>query len=304
LTIIIKMANVYKTYNMKDKNGNIVPVDYHLALVGVVEAAQIRLKENWDAFIIVTGSVGDGKSNLVAGITALFEHMNGREMDYDNVVWTSKAFVEKTDRGDNFGKAIWWDEAIQGSSGKKMALTSEGDALKMALVTKRFKKHFYILIVDEIEEYAWKLIKKASAWIHVKTIGLQRGYFDVYTKSSKIKTIYRAFKEYKWDWSRITLSSDLRGKFNKYMDVFFEQEEYDTKKLEATQIAQEEKDKKKKELSDTEFKNLALNFRRKGFTNVNASTMLGISVDAYDSRIKRLKLKVEGFANEWEAAKK
>jgi len=297
------MANVYKTYHMENKDGEVVPVDYHLALVGVVEAAQIRLKENWDAFIIVTGSVGDGKSNLVAGITALFEHLNGRKMDYDNVVWTSKAFVEKTDRDDNFGKAIWWDEAIQGSSGKKMALTSEGDDLKMALVTKRFKKHFYILIVDEIEEYAWKLIKKASAWIHVKTIGLQRGYFDIYTKSSKIKTIYRAFKEYKWDWSRINLSSDLRGKFNKYMDVFFDQKEYDSKKLEATQIAEKEKEQKKTQMTDAQRFKLIINLKKAGFSIVKMSPILGLSPSAIDKIIVKGKADKE-FSKAWEEVKK
>lgn len=206
----------------------------HPVIWATVKTGINLMEDKRHFFILVTGNVGDGKSNLAAIMAHLWEHFNNSHLDFDNIVWTSPKFVEKTDREDNKRKCIWWDEAITGAGGKKMAITKEGEMLKIAVVTKRFKQHFYILIVDEIEEYSWKLIKMANAWFHVHTKYRQRGYFKAYLDKKKIKTIYQAFKYYKWDWDRITIKPDVTGNFHPYIDDIFGDSQYDKIKLEET----------------------------------------------------------------------
>jgi len=236
------MSDFYITQKMPDKDGNLYPFKFHPVLYSLIKGGKALMDDKRHFFGIVTGNVGDGKSTLVAQIVALWEKENGRNLSFDNVVWTTEKFVEKTDRDDNKTHAIWWDEAIQGATGKKVALTKEGDMLKISLVTKRFKQHFYVLVVDEIEEYSWKLIKMANFWIHVHTKYNERGYFKCWVDKKKIKTIYQAFKYYKWDWSRITITPDLIGRFKDYLPKLFDEVEYDKKKLEETQVL-EKKDK-------------------------------------------------------------
>jgi hypothetical protein len=250
LKVIIKMArDVYTGITILNKDGKEIKVDYHGYLVGLIDALKLRVDNDWDGLVIVTGGVGDGKSSLTEGLMALYQHQRGKQLSFDNITWTSKGFVSKTDRDDNFGEPIWWDEAIQGAGGKKMAMTNEGDALKNAMVTKRFKHHLYFLLVDEIEEYAWKLIKKASAWIHVKSFGLERGYFDCYVSKSKIQFLYNAFKIYKktWDSPEVRgIFPDCKGKYQDYSGMFLDKAEYNEMKLEETRQLEEVKTPKVK----------------------------------------------------------
>lgn len=232
----------YFTITLPNKKGKLIEVDYDGYILGVCNTALLRQKHNWDNLFIVTGGVGDGKSSLVEGISAYLQWQQDKQLSFDNVCWTSKAFVMKTDRDDNFNDTIWWDEAIQGAGNKKMALTRDGDALKNAIVTKRFKKHIYILLVDEIEEYSWKLIKKANAWFHVKSFGLRRGYFDCYVKKHKIQRLYNHFKKYKGTWEDKEIKwvkPDKKGRFMDYRGLFLDEKEYDKMKLEETKQVEE-----------------------------------------------------------------
>jgi len=225
----------------KTFTANVHPVLYALIKGGI--ELQNRRRH---FFGLITGGVGDGKTNIATLLSALWEKEHKRDISLKgNFVWTTEKFTLKTDEKDNFGHSILWDEAIQGASGKKMALTSEGELLKISLVTKRFKKHFYLLLVDEVEEYAWKLIKMCNFWIHVRAEYLERGYFDCYIDKKKIKTIYQAFKFYKWDWSKITIRPDFIGKHFYYFDKLINEEEYNKLKLEETQVNDTKKEEKK-----------------------------------------------------------
>jgi len=252
--------NFYCKVRLKSKNGVMKYYNIHPVLYALIEGGYALMNDNRHFFGIITGNVGDGKSNIAAQLVSMWEKKNKRNLDYDNIVWTTEKFIKQTDREDNKTHAIWWDEAIQGATGKKMALTSEGEMLKISIVTKRFKKHFYLLIVDEIEEYSWKLIKMANFWIHVHTKYNERGYFKCWTSKRKIKTIYRAFKFYKWDWSRINIYPDTIGRFFDYLPSLLDQDEYDKKKLKATQVMDKKKadDKTVKQYSMKQFETLAL----------------------------------------------
>jgi hypothetical protein len=239
----------YIKTRLRSKTGVYRYYNIHPVIHAIIEGGYALMEDKRHFFGIITGNVGDGKSNLAAQLTALWEKKNKRHMDWDNIVWTTKKFIEKTDRGDNFTKAIWWDEAITGATGRN-SITIEGDMLKISIVTKRFKKHFYLLIVDEVEEYSWKLIKMANFWIHVHTNYNERGYFKCWTSKRKIKQIYQAFKYYKWDWSRINTYPDMVGRFFNYLPSLLDEGEYDRKKLEETQV--QDKTKKNNKFSSND----------------------------------------------------
>lgn len=229
--------NPYVQVKVKNRFGKEVYIDMHGYLVGM-EAA-FALKKNYDLhnLVILTGDVGSGKSTLIEGQAGVNATFAGQELNFDNIAWATEKFIEKTDRKDNIESPLWWDESIQGAGGRAMAISALGNKLKIAFVTKRFKRHTYYLAVDEINEYAWKLIKMADAWIHVKRIGLTRGFFNVYTDKRKIKFIYNAFKLFNKDWNSKEVKSiwpDCRGKFENYQGLFLDPKKYDELKLEQT----------------------------------------------------------------------
>lgn len=235
--------NPYVIIDVKDKNNKLRKIYMHGYLVGMEIAFAIKKKHEFHNLVIVTGDVGSGKSTLTEGLAGINSHFNNKKLTFDNVSWATDKFIEKTDRDDNRETAQWWDESIQGATGRSMALTKLGNKLKIAFVTKRFKRHTYYLAIDEINEYSWKLIKMADAWIHVKTIGLQRGYFNAYTSKNKIKFIYKAFKEYNKDWNSKEVRDiypDCKGKFDNYHGLFLDPKEYDSLKLEETKQIEDE----------------------------------------------------------------
>jgi len=269
-------SNFYCKVRLQSKSGTMKYYNIHPVLYAIIEGGYALMNDNRHFFGIITGNVGDGKSNLAAQLISMWERKNKRHLSYDNIVWTTEKFIMQTDRSDNKTHAIWWDEAIQGATGKKMAMTSEGEMLKISIVTKRFKKHFYLLIVDEIEEYSWKLIKMANFWIHVHTRYNERGYFKCWTSKRRIKTIYQAFKYYKWDWSRINIKPDVVGRFFDYLPSLLDQEEYDKHKLAATQVIQKKKenDKKSKQFSLEQLE--VFNLIKEGKSKTEISDKLGI----------------------------
>ena len=213
-------------------------VRMHGYLVGMEAAFALKKQHSFHNLVIITGAVGSGKSTLTQGVAALNSAVGqGKGIDFENISWATEKFIEKTDQDDNIGTPQIWDESIQGASARNMAITNMGNKLKMAFVTKRFKKHTYYLIIDEINEYAWKLIKMADAWIHVRKFYLQRGYFDVYTNKKKIKYLYNLFKFHYKDWGSPEVkkvTADCRGKYDDFTDLFLDDEEYNKRKLEET----------------------------------------------------------------------
>lgn len=232
----------YYHLTMIDKDGNEKLIELDPYLYGVIISSLVKKKNKWHNMILITGAVGDGKSTLVETLSAILEAKQGRQLTFDNVCWRTEKLIELTDNPDNVGHTLWWDESIQGAGSKQMALTSIGEKLKIAMVTKRFKKHTYIFVVDEINEFSHKLIRMCDAWIHVHTRGLERGFFKIWVNKRKILSLYDAFKNQKLTWKSKYVNMirhDWAGRFKDYHGVFLDEHEYDKKKLEETKQSDE-----------------------------------------------------------------
>ena len=290
-----KDFDIYTRVNMPVK-GKRMDLSYHGYLFGLMLALKHRVDNKYHAFIIITGGVGDGKSGLAEGLTGLWATLNDIELSFDHVVWTTDKFIEKTNREDNMCAPIWWDEAVKGATSRKMGITSQGEELMECLVTKRYKRHLYVLLIDDITRYSETIIKMANAWIHVKAVGDLRGHFEAYTDKNKISGIYRWFKYQKqshWPRSR-AFWPDSRGKYMKFNGVWLNEKEYDKRKHEETNKQRVESQRTNLSKTDTE---LLLNLREYAAQNRLISKFNQLYGHT-DKQMQRVKLKLTVIKSE------
>jgi hypothetical protein len=234
--------DIFINRKIKNQYGKIKSVDYHGYLYGLISAFKFKKDKEFHSMILITGGVGAGKSSLVEGLAALDADFNGHALTFDNISWRTEPFIEKMEQSDNIGHPQIFDESVMGITGKSIGNTKIGFKLKVGFITRRFKKHTYYLLVDEISEYSLKLIKMCDAWINVKTMGTTRGYFDCYTNKNKIEFLYNAFKNHNKTWSSPIVrgvNPDCKGTFMDFSGMFLNKSEYSKKKdLETKQLTE------------------------------------------------------------------
>jgi hypothetical protein len=204
-----------------------------------------RVLMKWDGVILITGDVGDGKSTLAQLITSIWEWFFNRQQKVEFIVFRSENFTDLIEQEDNSTHAILWDEAIQGGTGRD-SITKQGQALKKAFVTKRYKRHLYLLLVDEIQEYNKKIISRCRLWVHCYTNGLKRGYYKLYDDKTQIKRMYRKIKQYNLELDEVikTETPTWRGYQTDTTGLFYDEKEYQNKKASETN-KEDEKDNAK-----------------------------------------------------------
>lgn len=236
--IIIEYEEFNKTYvflELKSYKKEPLKIKVHTALFASLVSVLQRVLLKWDGVILVTGDVGDGKSTLAQLISTIWEWFFGRQQDLSIIVWTSENFTTLIEREDNETGCILWDEAIQGGTGRD-TLTKQGQTLKKAFVTKRYKRHLYLLLVDEIQEYNKKILSRCRLWVHIHTEGLQRGYFKIYNNKTQIRRMYRKIKKYDLELEEVMKSEhpQFRGYQPDTSDLFYNPKDYQDKKAEET----------------------------------------------------------------------
>ncbi len=197
-----KMMTIhYKTYlNTKVKlmlrkyNGEKKEVVVDGYLFGTLISILQRVLYEYDGVVLITGAVGSGKSSLAKLITAIWEWFFDRQQDINSIVFSSNSLLDLVEKKDNETLAINFDESVSGGTGRD-SITKTGQALKKALITKRFKRHLYLLLIDEIQEYSKKIISRSRLWVHMEERGLERGYFKAYDNITQIKRMYRKIKQ-------------------------------------------------------------------------------------------------------------
>lgn len=240
-----EMSKTRISFSTKDVFGKSVKVNYDPYLFGLIYSLVNRRHKNWHALILITGEVGDGKSTLGDGIGGLDAYLTKKKYGLDNNVFSTQKFEEFCDQSDNFLEPLKYDEAIEGATNQDMARSSKGLSFKKKIIQKRKKKHLYIMCIDELEEYSWKLIKMADAWIHVKSFGLQRGYFDMTLDTSKIKSKYLALKNKQYHLAKKIYPDRMNCTFMNFENIFIDDDKYQEKKDEETK-SQKPKDEKEK----------------------------------------------------------
>lgn len=217
----------------------------------VLKEAVNRSKQKLDNVIIYTGSVGSGKSNLSKGANGTYnEVLRGKPYTLDDVYFLIDKVLESFDRQDNKGAPINYDEAIQGASGRD-GITKLGKKLRIALITKRTKRHLISLCVDNPKELNDKIIERCLAWYHVFYIRTNKGkyvkgLFKVFAKED-LRTIYNDLKNYKYRFVEehpiFKRNIDTYKSYD-YSNIFYDEKDYDLKKGEETSNLDSNEDKK------------------------------------------------------------
>jgi len=239
--------------NLTKHDGEVVKIIVDGSLFSTLISILQRVLLKWDGLILVTGDVGDGKSTIAQLVSAIWEWFFDRQQSVECIVFRSENFVEQIEREDNPTQVILWDEAIQGGTGRD-SITKQGQALKKAFVTKRYKRHLYLLLVDEIQEYNKKIISRCRAWIHVHTKGLERGYFKIYDNKTQIKRMYRRIKQYNLELEEVikTEFPAFQGYQADTTGFFYDEKEYQNKK--ATETSKEDEKDNSKSPTSHQFK--------------------------------------------------
>lgn len=204
-----------------------------------------RHKSKWDDVILITGEVGTAKSTMAKLLGGLWQILNKKELTLYNFTWSAKGISDFVDNKGNDNEVIIYDEAITGGTGRA-SLTREGNKLKISLVVGRRKRHLYIMIVDEIQEFSKKIISRSSLLIDMRTLMVKgekkRGYFKLYNEK-ELKELYWLLKE-----QRIKYISEYNATlkpfyvFKDCTNKFINEEEYENAKIEQTKQQQQEED--------------------------------------------------------------
>lgn len=216
----------------------------------ILKECKNRVNHNLDAPIIITGSVGSGKSNLEIGLGGTWEeHFHNREMNIDKIHFTAESISNQTDKDDNFTEFVGFDEAIQGGSGRD-SISRVGKALRRTLITKRYKRHLFVFCVDSLKELNDKIIERSVVWYHVHYSRKKDGSFrkgivkcfspqealNVY-EDLKEKKIYKTEDHYIWKKKKQSYYT------SNYMNIWFSEDDYNSKKTIETKSVGESENK-------------------------------------------------------------
>lgn len=241
-----------------------------------------RAEQNLDALIIVTGKPGSGKSNGSVGLAGTWEDiLYNRQFDLDKLHFLPDKVIERTNLENNETEAIDYDEAIQGATSKD-GMTKIGFILRKALVTKRRKRHFYLVNVDNLKELSDKVIERAVAWYHFyyyrdKTGKYVKGLFKVFSSQEALK-VYEDLKNKKYNAIEdhpIFVNKWRNYKTGKYLDIWFLESEYDKKKTRDTNLLNKTESSKNKEI--VEQRNKLIMELLKTRTQADVGKMIGLS---------------------------
>ena len=155
---------------------------YQYGMDGYVYSNLKRIKDrairnNWDAFIIVWGKEGTGKSTYAAQ-TGLFLDPN---MTLDNWAWTAEQFEDKIMNAAP-ESAVVWDEAITGANAAQWASAVSQTVIN--LLTQIRKKRLKIIIcfpyLNMLNKY---FVSRciASVWVYARSF-TDRGYARFYNQ--------------------------------------------------------------------------------------------------------------------------
>jgi hypothetical protein len=202
-----------------------------------------RALQKFDNVILVTGSVGSGKTNIEIGLGGCWQNeFLKKPFSLDNIHFKAETITERTNLLDNKMEFLGYDEAIQGGSGRD-GNSRVGKIFRKALVTKRTKRHFLVCCVDSLKELNDKLIERSFVWIHVYTTRdkkgkYRRGRTKIFNKKQAIivwddlkqKKVIDTEDHYIFKQKRITIDT------MNYMGVWFNEEDYDKKKSDETNL--------------------------------------------------------------------
>lgn len=227
-----------------DKN---IPLDDALVkkLDEILDKRILKPRPKWDAFIIIDGEEGYGKTTYSLALAYYIHYKTGRPFSEKNLFFDPEDLIK-------FAKAtekqiIIWDEAAISGLSTEWFKKSQIDLGKL-LMTCRKKRHFFIFNIPEFFELRRYFIRRALGLLHVYARhDTEIGRFVYYNKQSKNKLANLFLDRKKRTYKKFI---SIRGSFPDVLDErkpynildVFNEAVYDKQKDEAiTNIGKEVK---------------------------------------------------------------
>lgn len=213
------------------------------------------VNQKWDGVLLVTGMEGSGKSTTAFTIakycdpTFPGELINDEECperrSCERIVFTSKQFHEAVDKA-RPGQSIVWDEFVLGGFSGDATTSMQKEVVKK-MVTIRKKRLFIFLVIPTIFMLRrYFAVLRSRACLHqYSPDGITRGDFKFYSYDTKRILYMRGVKE----WDMGVVKPDFIGSSIDTQGYFFNLNDYEQKKDEATISITEEPEKKQEVLS-------------------------------------------------------
>lgn len=186
-------------------------------------------KQKLDAWIIVDGAEGYGKSNFSVGAAYYCSQMTGRSFSLDNVFFNIDKFVDFVSNTEK--QVVVWDEAALGGLASDWQSKIQQKLIQLVM-TVRKKRHIVFMNIPrftKLNEYL--AIDRTIALVHVYARNeKQLGRFCYYKKSSKM-WVYENYKKKKLGAYQKYLT--FTGSFLEVLPKILDEKEYDKKKDEA-----------------------------------------------------------------------
>lgn len=278
-------SNYKRLKTLKGKEYD-VPANVYYQLKEVKQ----RQLDKFDNVVIITGGVGSGKSNASKCICGTYqEYFNKKPYTLDNVYFLIEKVLDSLNATDNYGEAINYDEAVQGATGKD-GITKIGYILRKAFITKRKKGHLITLCIDNPKELNDKVIERCIAWYHVyyirtKTGRRIKGLFKVFS-DKQLQQVYEDLKKGKVRFVEqhyIYRNNHKSARFKNYSNIFYDEDEYDNKKDQETNLIEGEVEDRFKVHRDLLIEHLSL----KGYKHPEIAKIVGLDKTTIGDIVRR-----------------
>lgn len=218
------------------------------------------VERDYDAFIIVTGREGFGKSTLAMQIAVYLDDT----FNLDRCCFTDTQFMEAVDNAKQY-QAIVFDETM-GYLSSRGTMSKFNRALVKVMSEMRSKNLFVILCISNFFELdRYPAIHRSTGLIHI----YKRGSFGSYDYNKKKELYIKGKKFYSY-----AVSPTFIGDFVKYFAL--PKEEYEKKKQEAISnwVKEREREKSVKRERD---KLIVYSFDKKWADIIELSAITGLS---------------------------
>jgi len=216
----------------KLKNGKIKKGYYmHDTLKDNLEYELKRVEKNWDSVILYDGEEGAAKTTVACANAYYLSYKAGLKFDINNIVFTQSEFMKLVDIAKPKTNIVWDEFVLSGLNLEALSMLQITLIKKMTIIRKKR------LIIHLIIPYMFMLTKyfaiaRTRCLIHVySNDNLTRGDFLYYNKPSK-RRLYITGKKF---WEYGNTKSDFNGDFTNTFGLFFNIDEYEKRKDEATQ---------------------------------------------------------------------
>jgi hypothetical protein len=227
-----------------------------------------RINKNWDAVILYDGEEGAAKTTVACANAYYLAEQCGSHFDINNIVFTQTEFMRLVDVAKPYTNIVWDEFVLSGLNLEALSMLQITLIKKMTVIRKKR------LVIHLIIPYMYMLTKyfavaRTRCLIHVYSKdNLNRGDFLYFNKPRKRK-LYIMGKKF-WEYN---VKADFNGNFTNTFGLFFDEEEYEKRKDEATQKITH--DFRQQRAGETVFKALLYFINELGYTHERIAKILG-----------------------------